>query len=100
MSGDSDGERVAKQAENEVAFSEVKQAVDALPPGLANIYLDFAHRLARTLIAQETSVGSQHGDATRVESTPADNDFYSKRFDEILGSGLVNPHMYPKREIK
>lgn len=70
--------------------------VKVLPEQLQAPTLEFMGKLAKSMIAQQTRVD---GDTVSVEASPQQVEFYKQRFDEILGSGLLNPSVYPLKKI-
>lgn len=65
--------------------------ISKLPQELQDPTKSFMNKLAKTLFSQQSSSDG----STRV--SPDQLKFYEEKFDQILDSGLLNPHGTPKK---
>lgn len=73
-----------------------EEFINVLPKELQTPTRDFMRKLTKSLLAQQNRL---EGDSVSVRVTPEQVNFYSQRFDEILDSGLLNPHVNPPKKI-
>ena len=80
--------------EQEAVPSKLEDSVKALPEQLQALTLDFMRKLAKNMIAQQTT-----GESGETRVTPDQVEFYQRRFGELLDSGFLNPHVRPLKKI-
>lgn len=79
--------------EPQVPQTDTEAMVKALPEPLQDSVRDFQAELVRDIIAQHTTF---EGEEVVVKVTPDRVEWYKKRLDQVLESGVFNPHIHPE----